>query len=62
MKSPGDNKYHVFATIRQKQAILTRIFVKTDNSGTFWKPHVVYFELKGIDPMTGKELTERLTV
>jgi phosphatidylglycerophosphate synthase len=62
MKYQGDNKYHVFATIRQKEAILTRIFVKTDESGTFWKPHVIYFELKGIDPVTGKELMERLAV
>lgn len=62
MKYPKDNKYHVFATIRQKQAILTRVFVKTDDSGTFWKPHVVYFELKGTDLLTGKELIERLTI
>lgn len=61
-KSPKDNKYHVFATIHQKEAILTRVFVKTDNSGTFWKPHVVYFELKGIDALTGQELIERLTI
>lgn len=62
MKYPKDNKYHVFAKIHQKEAILTRVFVKTDDSGTFWKPHVVYFELKGIDPLTGQELIERLTI
>lgn len=62
MKYPKDNKYHVFATIHQKQAILSRVFVKTDDTGTFWKPHVVYFELKGTDLLTGKELIERLTI
>jgi phosphatidylglycerophosphate synthase len=62
MKYPKDNRYHVFATIHQKEAILTRVFVKTDDTGTFWKPHVVYFELKGIDAQTGQELVERLTI
>ena len=58
MPSPKDNKYHVYATINQKQALLSRIFVKVDG-GTFWSPNVVYMEMKGIDPVTGKELVER---
>ncbi len=58
MTSPKDNKYHVYATINQKQALLNRIFVKVDG-GTFWSPNVVYMEMKGTDPVTGKELVER---
>lgn len=58
MQSPKDNKYHVFATINQKQALLNRIFIKVDG-GTFWSPNVVYMELKGVDPATGKEIVER---
>ena len=58
MTSPKDNKYHVYATINQKQALLSRIFVKVDG-GTFWSPNVVYMEMKGTDPVTGKELVER---
>jgi hypothetical protein len=58
MPSPKDNKYHVYATINQKQALLNRIFIKVDG-GTFWSPNVVYMEMKGTDPVTGKELVER---
>lgn len=58
MPSPKDNKYHVYATINQKQAFLTRLFVKVDG-GTFWSPNVVYMEMKGTDAVTGKELVER---
>ncbi len=58
MHSPNDNKYHVYANINQKQALLNRIFVKVDG-GSFWSPNVVYMEMKGIDPVTGKEVMER---
>lgn len=58
MPSPKDNKYHVYATINRKQALLNRLFVKVDG-GTFWSPNVVYMEMKGTDPVTGKEVVER---
>jgi phosphatidylglycerophosphate synthase len=58
MPSPKDNKYHVYATINQKQAQLNRIFIKVDG-GSFWSPNIVYMEMKGIDVATGKELVER---
>ncbi len=58
MTSPKDNKYHVYVTINQKQALLNRIFIKVDG-GSFWAPNVVYMEMKGTDPVTGKELVER---
>lgn len=58
MPSPKDNKYRVYATINQKHAQLTRLFVKVDG-GTFWSPNVVYMEMKGIDVATGKEVVER---
>jgi len=57
----ANNKYNVYAPINQKQAILERIFVKI-NGGTFWKPNVEYVEIKGIDPGTGKEVTERMKI
>lgn len=53
-----DNKYHVFTNINQRQALLTRIFIKIDG-GSFWSPNIVYMELKGIDAVTGKEVMER---
>jgi hypothetical protein len=54
----GDGKYHIFATIDQKEMILSRIFIKIEG-GSFWIPNVVYVELKGTDPSTGREITER---
>ncbi len=58
MPSPKDNKYHVYATINQKQAQLNRIFIKIDG-GSFWSPNVIYMELKGTEVATGKEVVER---
>jgi hypothetical protein len=54
----GDGKYHIFALIAQKQVILNRIFVKIEG-GSFWIPNVVYVEVKGTDPETGKEIVDR---
>jgi phosphatidylglycerophosphate synthase len=58
MPSQKDNKYHVYATINQKQAQLNRIFIKVDG-GSFWSPNIVYMEMKGVDVATGKEVMER---
>jgi hypothetical protein len=58
LQKSDDGKYHIFATIAKKQAILNRIFVKVEG-GSFWIPNIVYVELKGTDPATGKEIMER---
>lgn len=57
----GNNKYNVYGTINQKQAIVNRIFVKI-NGGSFWSPKVEYVEVKGTDPATGKEVIERMKI
>lgn len=57
----ANDKYNVFATINQKQAILNRIFVKI-KGGSFWTPNVEYVEVAGIDPTTGKEVMERMKI
>lgn len=57
-KWESDNKYHIFANIEKKEAIVSKIFLRIEG-GTFWFPNVVYIEVKGTDPATGKELTER---
>ncbi len=54
----NDGKYHIFATINQKQMALSRVFVKIEG-GSFWLPNVKYVELKGIEPSTGREIIER---
>ncbi|GGA96965.1 DUF4833 domain-containing protein [Puia dinghuensis] len=62
MRSPVDNKRHVYATIDGRQAILKRVYIRIDPGGTFWSPNVKYLELKGTDPQTGKELIQRFNV
>lgn len=54
----SSNKYNVFGTINQKQAIVNRIFVKI-NGGSFWTPNVEYVEIRGTDPVSGKDVMER---
>lgn len=58
MHSAKDNKYHVYANINKKQALLNRFFLKIDG-GSFWSPNIIYMEMKGTDPLTGKEMIER---
>jgi hypothetical protein len=53
-----DGKYHIFATVNQKEIMLNRIFIKIEG-GSFWLPNVKYVEMKGTDPSTGKEIVER---
>ncbi|HEY4194595.1 MAG TPA: DUF4833 domain-containing protein [Mucilaginibacter sp.] len=53
----ADGKYHIFAVIAQKQVIINRIFVKIEG-GTFWLPNVTSVEVKGSDPITGREIVE----
>jgi hypothetical protein len=57
-RSLKDGKYHAYATINHKEALLSRIFLKIDG-GAFWSPNVIYIELKGRDEMTGEEVMER---
>jgi hypothetical protein len=54
----ADGKYHIFATIDNKQAILKSIFIRIEG-GSFWIPNVLYVEVNGTDPLTGKEVTGR---
>jgi hypothetical protein len=54
----AEGKYHIFALIQQKQVMINRIFVKIEG-GSFWFPNVVYVEIKGTDPITGREIVER---
>ncbi len=57
MKGP-DGKYHIFATISKRQAVINRIFVKIEG-GTLWFPNVRYIEVLGADAQTGTAVIER---
>ncbi|OOQ59981.1 DUF4833 domain-containing protein [Mucilaginibacter pedocola] len=54
----ADGKYRIFATVAQKQMALQKVFIKIEG-GSFWLPNIVYVEMKGTDPATGKDITER---
>lgn len=56
-----DKKYHAFAVINNKQAILHKIYIHI-NGGTFWSPNVEYVDVTGTDPSTGQIVTERRKV
>jgi phosphatidylglycerophosphate synthase len=62
IKSPTDNKHHIYANITGKQAILNKIFIKINPGGSFWSPNIEYLELKGTDPDNGKELMQRIKI
>jgi phosphatidylglycerophosphate synthase len=61
VKSAADNKYNVYTTVNAKKIILKRIFIKL-NGGSFWMPKVEYVEIRGIDTINGKEITDRLKI
>lgn len=62
MKSPVDNRHHVYTTISGRQAILSRVYIRINPGGTFWSPNVQYLELKGVDTQDGRELVQRIKV
>jgi phosphatidylglycerophosphate synthase len=57
MKS-AQGDYHIYTQIGSVMAQLNRIYLQIEG-GTFWFPNVVYVEMKGIDPATGKEIKEQ---
>jgi hypothetical protein len=59
IKSPSDNKYHVYGFVNNKLSILNTIFIKIEG-GTFWIPNVKYAELKAQDPSSTLELIEKI--
>jgi hypothetical protein len=54
----ADGKYHIFATLGKKEILLQKVFIQIEG-GSFWLPNVNFVEMKGTDPVTGKEVTER---
>ena len=54
----ADGKYHIFATVSKKQISLQKIFIQI-KGGSLWSPNIIFVEMKGTDPITGKDVTER---
>ena len=60
IKSPIDNKYHVFCDINSKMVTLDRIFIQIEG-GSFWVPHVKYIDISGKDlAKNNEEVAERV--
>lgn len=59
LKSPIDNKYHVFCDISGKTVALDRIFIQIEG-GSFWVPHVRYIDISGKDLVKNEEVAERV--
>lgn len=59
LQKTNEGNYYVFTDINKKSAVLQRIYLKIDG-GSFWKPNVVYIELKGYDVKTGAQVIERI--
>jgi len=53
-----DRKYHVFVSINNKEAILSKIYLHI-NGGSFWSPNVEYAEVTGTDLATGQVVREK---
>ena len=61
LKKGIDGKYRMYAAINGKMMILNHIFVKI-TGGSMWSPDIEYFEVSGLDPATGKPVSERKKV
>lgn len=56
----GDDKqFHAYATVNEKKMIIKRIWLQV-KGGSLFKPRIDYVELKGIDPVTGSAIEERI--
>ncbi|HEY5747742.1 MAG TPA: DUF4833 domain-containing protein [Chryseolinea sp.] len=56
-RSARDNRYHILATVNGKQIEVSRVFLQIEG-GTFWLPNVVCAQVKGVDPVSGKEVIQ----
>jgi hypothetical protein len=55
---PDRTTFQAFININGKLSVLSKIFIKTEG-GTFWRPNVLFVELTGVSPTTGKIVSER---
>jgi phosphatidylglycerophosphate synthase len=60
-RSPVDKMYHVYATVGNKYMRINRIFIYI-NGGSMFSPNIEYVEVKGADPVNGKEIVERIKI
>ena len=57
----SNQKYFVSVTPSKHQIRLTKVYIKEKDSNFKLEPTVEYIEFSGIDVLSGKEITERIT-
>lgn len=61
LKEGDDKRYHIYATVNNKQLMVNRIFIAV-NGGTLFKPNIDYVELTGIDLTSGQLVDEKISL
>lgn len=62
LEKDAEDHWQVFANLSNgKNMILKRIYIHI-NGGSFWSPNVEYVELKGLEPITNREVRERIKI
>lgn len=59
LKRDHKNQFKVFTRINNKDVIFEKSYIKIDG-GSFWSPNVLYIELFGKDPDTGKLISTKV--
>lgn len=60
---PGpDKKLSVYTRINNKKVVLTSIFLKIKEGGSFWSPNIEYVEVSGFEPLSRSVIKEKLKI
>lgn len=59
LRKGNQNEYRVFVTIKQKEYIFKKAYIKVDG-GSFWSPNIPYIDIYAQDEATGKKITHRI--
>jgi len=61
LRPSANGGFSAFATINQRPAILSRIFIKIVG-GTQMSPKIEYVQISGLDVQTGKPVSEKVKI
>lgn len=60
---PGpDKRLNVYTKINNKKVMLTSIFLKIREGGSFWSPNIEYVEVSGIEPLSRSIVKEKVKI
>ncbi len=52
--------YQVYASLNSRPMIFSKAYIKIAEGGTFWRPNVLYIELRGKDVTNGDSIVQRI--